>query len=440
MKSSIPSLTGVRLVAALSVVVGHAFMFLVLPSQPNAILNMISNLSGFGMTLFFVLSGFVIHMNYAATISTREGLRNFAVARLARLYPLYVVLLLIDLAFHCSRERLIAIPFYLTLTQTWFYLPIDGAALVSQFGVTPQVSWSISTEWFFYFAFPLLAAGVIVLGGRARKIALAISLLCAAGLTMSFVLNFERPALMTFGQDRYGPIGASSLDSFYRWLAYFSPYVRVFEFALGCLMSALVSALKGPSKSEQAFGFAFTGIAIAGIVALQWTMFADRATTWLIQGSHMNFGFAPLTALLIFCCARYRNPIVGALSSRAAVLLGEASYSIYLVHLVIIFKIRDRFFDVTDLHGVMTAPFRIFIAMSLTLVISFVLWRFVEMPARRFVRSRFSLNNAHDGVAEDRRLHDVVRLPARVVGSDTDIVGAAERIKSVPRSGGIHPW
>jgi peptidoglycan/LPS O-acetylase OafA/YrhL len=340
MQERLPGLTGVRFVAAAAVVVGHAFMFLVQPSQPSAILNVISTLSGFGMTLFFVLSGFVIHMNYAGMVSTREGLRNFFVARFARLYPLYVALLVLDLAFHHPLGRLVSIPFYLTLTQTWFYLPVDGAALVSQFGVMPQVSWSISTEWFFYFAFPLLAAGIVFSREKPRRIALAILLLCVAGLTMSFVLNFERSAILDFGRHRYGPISEGPLDSFYRWLAYFSPYVRIFEFILGCLTSALVSSLNSPTKFEQGFGYLLSIGAIVGVIGLQWTMFADRNTSWLIQGSHMNFGFAPFAAILIVCCTRYRNPVVDTLSSRTAVALGESSYSIYLVHLLVIFKLR----------------------------------------------------------------------------------------------------
>jgi peptidoglycan/LPS O-acetylase OafA/YrhL len=389
MRAEIPSLTGVRLVAALSVVIGHAFMFLVQLPEPSEILNVVSNLSGFGMTLFFVLSGFVIHMNYADTISTRDGLRNFAVARFARLYPLYFLLLMIDLAFHHPQERLIAIPFYLTLTQTWFYFPVDGAALVSQFGVTPQVSWSISTEWFFYFAFPLLAASIALFKERLRWIAVTIALLCVVGMAMSFILNLERPSILAFGLDRYGPIGADRLDSFYRWLVYFCPYVRIAEFALGCLTSALVSSLRDPTTSEQRWGLVVTLTAIVGIIALQWIIFANGNVPLLIYGLHMNFGFAPFAALLVFCCARYRNPIIGALSSKMAVTLGEASYSIYLVHLVIIFKLRIGLPVISDLQSALAVSLRIVFGLSLTLAISFASWRFIEMPARRFVRNRF---------------------------------------------------
>jgi peptidoglycan/LPS O-acetylase OafA/YrhL len=47
-----------------------------------------ATLDGLGMTLFFVLSGFVIHYNYNMTITRPGGTRAFFVARFAGLYPL----------------------------------------------------------------------------------------------------------------------------------------------------------------------------------------------------------------------------------------------------------------------------------------------------------------------------------------------------------------
>ena len=54
------------------------------------------------MPLFFVLSGFVIHYNYAQPVHAQplRGTYNFFVARFARLYPMYFVVLFADLFFH----------------------------------------------------------------------------------------------------------------------------------------------------------------------------------------------------------------------------------------------------------------------------------------------------------------------------------------------------
>ena len=54
------------------------------------------NLTGIGMTLFFVLSGFVIHYNHSSTSPALAAFTPSFVARFARLYPLITVLFLVD--------------------------------------------------------------------------------------------------------------------------------------------------------------------------------------------------------------------------------------------------------------------------------------------------------------------------------------------------------
>ena len=84
----LPALDGLRFMAAMLVAGGH---YVSIFSQGKAS-GMITTLTGLGMTLFFVLSGFVIHYNYCGTIPKAGGIRAFAIARFARLYPLYVAL------------------------------------------------------------------------------------------------------------------------------------------------------------------------------------------------------------------------------------------------------------------------------------------------------------------------------------------------------------
>src|SRR6266404_8041504 len=63
-KPDLPVLTGLRLVAALSVVMAHSSV-IVLFTDARWIPIIGFGLAYFGMSLFFVLSGFVIYLNYA---------------------------------------------------------------------------------------------------------------------------------------------------------------------------------------------------------------------------------------------------------------------------------------------------------------------------------------------------------------------------------------
>jgi peptidoglycan/LPS O-acetylase OafA/YrhL len=128
----IPALTGLRFVAAFIVLIGHSVTFLL--TFPGDVLptweRYLHFLGGLGMPLFFVLSGFVIHYNYSEPIEIGgwPNVYNFFVARFARLYPLYISCIAFDLIFKYSYVQLPAstaqaLPYYVTLTQSWFYAP-----------------------------------------------------------------------------------------------------------------------------------------------------------------------------------------------------------------------------------------------------------------------------------------------------------------------------
>jgi hypothetical protein len=90
-----PALDGLRGVAAFLVAGAHYMTM----DGGAPLSEIVQTLTGLGMTSFFVLSGFVIHYNYNATITRPGGLRLFFVARFARLYPLYILLFLFDFAY-----------------------------------------------------------------------------------------------------------------------------------------------------------------------------------------------------------------------------------------------------------------------------------------------------------------------------------------------------
>src|SRR5580698_10515452 len=94
----VPGLTGLRFLAAFSVLIAHAFAVLMQGHDARAgVVYWLTQASGFGMTLFFVLSGFVIHYNYADLVTGAgvKGIGSYLWARFARLYPLFMLMMLI---------------------------------------------------------------------------------------------------------------------------------------------------------------------------------------------------------------------------------------------------------------------------------------------------------------------------------------------------------
>jgi peptidoglycan/LPS O-acetylase OafA/YrhL len=222
-------LTGLRGIAAATIAVTHLSVALKL-----TIAGFPVNVSPIGMPLFFTLSGFVVHYVYASGLVANytAEVKDFAIARFARIYPLFALLLVFyalgEFGLALLRHPGILVSFA-TLTASWWYWTLDGRALID----TPYgISWSISTEAFFYVAY---AAGLYRMAGiRDPRICAGLLLVfCVGSLVSLFV--FYRLATES---------GIDFADPFYRWMVYVSPYFHLLEFIGGCLACQLVMAAK----------------------------------------------------------------------------------------------------------------------------------------------------------------------------------------------------
>jgi peptidoglycan/LPS O-acetylase OafA/YrhL len=335
----VPALDGLRFVAAIMVAASHYINSIVDIQRPiGEVTALITTLSGFGMTLFFVLSGFVIHWNYRTAWQERYGLVNFAVARLSRLYPLYIVVFTLSLVFTfrfgstCKSETwwtlLAALPFYLTLTQDWVYAVVCDNSLIYQYRAAASVTWSISAEVLFYglyvLALPFISRlhvnRIVALAGILYLGAVLFFFICSV-----YAQQIENIAVSTFGQVATVQYGYN--DSLLRWLLYFNPLVRFAEFACGVAVASMVIT------REPRSGTWLATFAVFIAVAVHFSLYAWLTTYSNFIGRTASSLYAPLIAALILAVALYpMSHVSRLLASSWAVKLGEASYSIYLLH------------------------------------------------------------------------------------------------------------
>ena len=413
----LPALTGLRFVAAMMILLSHSAgaMLRFQPEMPAWELYLTS-LSGVGMSLFFVLSGFVIHYNYAESIAAdrTRGIWNFFVARFARLYPLYILGIGFEFAFIGGYAQMPpstgqALPYYLSLTQSWFYVPVGGSALAFRFWLVAQLSWSISTEWFFYCAYPLIAFFLAKLTTPRQTwwAMLAVSLVATA-ILLIVAVNYD--AIKVAAVAHFGPIGAHFNQGLLFWLVYMSPYSRIFEFLLGCLCAVLYLQVKDKpiTRANERAALRLMIAAIVATLLLVWVLYvlpafplADPHLPYLANMRRvfiMAFTFAPIIAVFIFCCARYTNPIVTLLAAPLIVLGGEASYSLYLLHDLVLHAFRMTVADMVSTDVGLANAAMWLLAMLSAVGLSLVTWRLIEVPARRWLR-RALLVRARDGAA-----------------------------------------
>ncbi|MGF6573902.1 peptidoglycan/LPS O-acetylase OafA/YrhL [Paraburkholderia sp. GAS333] len=147
-------MTGVRGIAALSVVALHYL------DNADAAIRPWRH-AYLAVDLFFMLSGMVLALTYASTATLQAGRRpyiNFIQKRIARIFPLYLAVTLVQTAFDLSRHIARGIPLPSTLEPTAM---VANLFLVQSWGISNSIvqpAWSLSVELAVYLAFPVLVA------------------------------------------------------------------------------------------------------------------------------------------------------------------------------------------------------------------------------------------------------------------------------------------
>lgn len=393
----IPALTGLRFVAAMMVVVGHGASS-VMVDMPD-FTKFLNPLSGGAMPLFFTLSGFVMWLNYADGFTDRidrKSFRSFAVARFARLWPMYFVTLLIALASiayfkTATPETVPGALLFLVGIQGW--IPALGNTMATFTLPTVAHYWSVSTEIFLYLVFPLMCMPL----ARLRSLR---GILCVLLIGMALYIEVHHLLLRHNAAIKAVVAPTLSDSDAMGWVGYYSPYIHLFEFAAGCLACRAYDLLRHTNVT-------MTERYIAG--ALAWASMTVFVSQILMYQFVADFGSwfwtaalflrtAPVLPLtfLIFYVARYTSFLSRILSSRTMVVGGEASYSIYLLHPQISWIWIAQ--SPLVLPVSMPTPIRFAGLLLCTVGIATVTYRVIEVPARRYLRktlaARSNLNLA----------------------------------------------
>jgi peptidoglycan/LPS O-acetylase OafA/YrhL len=334
-RDELPALTALRGIAAWWVVLYHMRPVL----EPHFGTRVVAFLAygNLAVDLFFLLSGFVIYLNYAGRIAERRmRVRDFLFRRFSRIYPLHFVMLLAWTGFAAAA----AVAGSLGPEESDPAYLLASYLLVQNWGVGDQLqwnvpAWSISTEAFAYLLFPALLALLAPWRRQAWALAAALAI---AGMAVHFLF-------WAFGLPFPDAIPRTGL------------FRCVVQFAMGMGLCELYRRLDGRTDlarpllaASALLGCAFA-LGGAPVVPLAWAA--------LILGLALGGG--------------------GALSARPLVYLGTISYATYLSHYLAyrLFKIPFMAADGTASMAAITG-FWLFL-----LLLSAGLYHVVERPAQR---------------------------------------------------------
>lgn len=334
-----------RAVAALAVVVFHARNLTPIGSRLSF------DFGNAGVDIFFVMSGFIIA--HVTNRSAPPSVRSFIVRRAVRVVPLYWLLTLFVFAGGLIAPGLAGaggVPGFADLIRSLTFVPYwndAGAMLPVLF-----MGWTLNYEVFFYFVFAL---ALPIPQSRLRL--LAISLVLIVLVLAGRLLHPTSAPLVTYTD----PL--------------------LLEFVAGMWLSQLYIAQLDVGMPERAN---FPALSLSALVTLAtgFAVILFKDELWPHAPRILAWG-AP--AVLIVGSALVLDRLSLKLTSQPLMLLGDASYSLYLTHPLVIkaVALAYRRLDIASsgVHLVMTLA-----ACALCIVVAVLVHLFIERPLMNALR------------------------------------------------------
>ncbi len=386
MNAFIRQLTGVRFIAAFWVLMYHLQgpldrLHLLVPVVADVL-----RVGRLGVDLFFALSGFILTYTYLKKIGPKfqaGGAGIFLWLRLARIWPVHFVMLNVAGIAVLAQSKVTGD----SRERDWL-TPIDyvkNLLLVQEWGPNPQrgwnfVAWSLSMEWLAYLLFPLVVLALWQFHRRLPTWALCVLWFVALS------------PLLVYGLSRSDAYYTDNWGSTLRILT---------EFTAGAITYLIVSRLApdpGVSPRVRVERLATTlsvvmpTVVVLGCVFLSRATFAAPPVVSLSADAEplppfFHLELVPFLVVWIGALALSRRGLATWLSTDRLVLGGFISYSLYMTHLVWFGLWRAGLKAVGISGGPLYAVAFVGLVVG-AIAIAYAMWRWVEEPAREWMRSK----------------------------------------------------
>ncbi|MYS36954.1 peptidoglycan/LPS O-acetylase OafA/YrhL [Streptomyces sp. KhCrAH-43] len=357
----LPSLTGMRFLAALLVFAFHTtFQTRFIGGDPgDALSDCFANAGFYGVTFFFVLSGFVL------TWSARpaEGAPRVWRRRLVKIFPNHLVTFVAAAFLMAAGSEVFTTKGVLAnlfLVQAWI-------PEIQVPNTMNAVSWSLSCELFFYLAFPFLLPVLERLSAR--------RLWTVAGVLAALTVLVPAVSSWTVAGTPLPFIADGSLSFEQIWSVYFFPPVRAIEFVLGMIAARLVLTGALPR----------IGLLPAAVIAVGgYVLNSSVPYLYGVAGT----GALWLAPLVVAAAQADVRETASPFRGRVLVRLGELSFAFYMVHGLVVTYGHKWLVADENLSGAAAAAL-LLAALLTALALALALYSWVEAPAvRRFSAPR----------------------------------------------------
>jgi peptidoglycan/LPS O-acetylase OafA/YrhL len=369
---------GLRATAALLVISYHAALASGW-TRTGSLAPLASALKG-GVTVFFLISAFLLYLPYARAIRDRKPLpdwRTYARRRLVRIVPAYwfaltmlAALGLVSGVFTASWWR------YYGFTQIY-----NTNTIISGLGV----AWSLCVEITFYISLPFIGKAIAALVRRRSGTDRAytqLSILAVIGLG-SLALRALGCHSLTGQVPASGAVLQTALPGTLDW------------FALGMALAVIASTWETePGRVARLHRLARHGTVcwllaalffLAGVV----TQHGDLFLTAYGPATHLALGLAATLLILPATVHNARSGPLRILTTRSALWLGTISYGIYLWHDQVIGHIQGEYgLPPTHPSGLLSGLWLLVAGVTGAICLGAASWYLVEQPAQLLARCR----------------------------------------------------
>jgi peptidoglycan/LPS O-acetylase OafA/YrhL len=346
----IPALTGLRAVAAYMVFIHHYIP--AYKEELNSVVYGILNEMHVGVTIFFVLSGFLIANKYLFV--SEANYINYFVKRFARIYPVYILLTLLTLALKYGAYT---IPNDILITNLTL---IKGYFKEFKFSGIAQ-TWSLTVEETFYLLVPF---SFVLIRRNSNYLILIPAITLAIGVTL--VLSI-------------GKLDYHGLFKSFNHLFNYTYFGRVIEFFTGIGLYYFMNRNRIPSIS---ISYTLLGV---GIIIL------SLAGIYLFKNDNVNYGIHTIGGMLInniilpifgisvlfIGLIRESTVLSKILATKTFEILGKASYIFYLIHMGVLTDVIMNFLNSETTNIALT-----FFTIN---VVSILLYYSIEKPTNQIL-------------------------------------------------------
>lgn len=356
-KPPLPALTGIRTLLAFNIVLFHFTPPYLGPARPFVEHGFVF------VNVFFLISGFVLAYNYFDR-GTNLVKRDFWLARFSRLYPVYLLVLLIsfpmlELEWHARSTA----EFWRGLTLTPLLLQGFSPSLATFWNT---VAWTLSCEMAFYVLFPWLI--LLPWPRKPSRLILTIFVLWIIDLLPAILYMSLNPDHLSAPIDRY------TSTTFIRFLKY-TPLPYAPTFLSGIALSRLQLTTTITERTRMAI--AFVALAVLGLF---FYTISAKVPYLVLHGGLL----LPLFAILVFGLSG-PHAISKIFAWGPLLLVGESSYCLYLLHFNVFILIHTYHLP-ERLHVAALDPW---ISYAVLIALSVVIYKFFENPVRKAILNRF---------------------------------------------------